>query len=552
MLGVSANLEYKKKEDFISASDYFRYMYAEANGIAFRCYIENGQFYNCKYPYRLNDKFYEKDFSGTNQYMTLNTFYVRKGQRPSRDFESIKRINALYVDIDCYKIGMSKEQVISCLHDEYFGSKIPYPTFIIDSGRGLYIIWKLRNEDRNASSKWKIVEQFLLNALIPLGADNAVCDLPRILRIPFSVNSKSNSTVTIREFNDLTYSLYDIMTEYELQQVNKKIMPATYAQKKAVWAISKGNDTIIPPDLKNRTETATWLSEYKDSIRKHSVKKTNKGKVKTSEATFMLFSLYRNELSTLMSQRKGADCKRELALFLNRLWAYEETKDAEYALEDTLKLNASFDVPFDNDYVIKVTKSSQKKIDKGQTYSYKVSTLIDLLEISDTELNKLSTWKKMIGASCDKKRDRKEANHKAYVKRLEKKGNDLKKNKITERRNTIVSYLNEGKSAEEIINILSISRATFYRDMAYLQCNKEEIGTNADDTDGKDREENSVQNSKENTITTSTNHNHPDHSGYLINGLVSLFQSISYEKDSVAVPTHPYGYVIFILSLPPP
>ena len=70
-----------------------------------------------------------------NAYVSQNTFY-----RPQRRIENIKELRAIYIDIDCYNSKYTKEAVKYFLENDLYGSKIPVPNYLIDSGRGLYYV----------------------------------------------------------------------------------------------------------------------------------------------------------------------------------------------------------------------------------------------------------------------------------------------------------------------------------------------------------------------------------------------------------------------------
>ena len=70
-----------------------------------------------------------------NAYVSQNTFY-----KPQRRIENIKELRAIYIDIDCHKTKYSKEAVKFFLEKDFYGTKIPQPNFLIDSGRGLYYV----------------------------------------------------------------------------------------------------------------------------------------------------------------------------------------------------------------------------------------------------------------------------------------------------------------------------------------------------------------------------------------------------------------------------
>ncbi|MCL2776144.1 MAG: hypothetical protein FWD71_22810, partial [Oscillospiraceae bacterium] len=146
-------------------------------------------------------------------YTSMNTFRTGK----SRTIENIKRLNALYTDIDCYKLGLTPEQVIFALKMDYYDRIIPCPTFIIKSGRGLYLLWKLCGEyDRKDLPEWKKVQEYLCDKLSIFGADRAAMDAARILRVPGSIHSASGNKVEIADFDDVQYAIDEIAKEYDI------------------------------------------------------------------------------------------------------------------------------------------------------------------------------------------------------------------------------------------------------------------------------------------------------------------------------------------------
>lgn len=61
--------------------------------------------------------------------------------KPKRLVSNLKKLNALFADIDCRDVGLTPMQALRLFLDKYCGKKVPVPTFIICSGRGLQIIW---------------------------------------------------------------------------------------------------------------------------------------------------------------------------------------------------------------------------------------------------------------------------------------------------------------------------------------------------------------------------------------------------------------------------
>ena len=82
-------------------------------------------------------------FDKDNVCITLNTFY-----KTYRRIEYLRELNALFIDLDTYKTDFTKEQILMNLNENYFWKNIPTPNFIIDSGRGLYLIWLIKKSSK--------------------------------------------------------------------------------------------------------------------------------------------------------------------------------------------------------------------------------------------------------------------------------------------------------------------------------------------------------------------------------------------------------------------
>ena len=135
--------------------------------------------------------------------------------------DSLRYLNALYVDIDCYKFNLRKESVLFFLENDYFNQSIPTPSLIVDSGRGLYLIWLIESVPSKAFTLWKAMQDYLYNQLKDFGADRGALDAARVLRVIGSYNTKSDSNVSVIEYNDVRYSLKYLKDEYLPKVKNK-------------------------------------------------------------------------------------------------------------------------------------------------------------------------------------------------------------------------------------------------------------------------------------------------------------------------------------------
>lgn len=267
----------------------------------------------------------------TDLYCTLNTFIT-----PDRRIETLRYMNALYIDIDCYKLNMRKESVLFFLENDFYNSVIPVPSLIVDSGRGLYLIWLLERVPSQAINLWKAMQYYLYNALKEFGADRAALDAARVLRVIGSYNMKSDSVVKVIEYNNMRYSLKELKNEY--------------------------------------------LPEIKTNKDKEDKKKSKKGKL---VHIFNIFALYKSRMVDLLKlaelRNYNFENRRELFLFLLRY--YVTLAEGE---DEAEKLIFEINEKFVNPLPLNEIKSTfSNYIGK---YKYRNETIVELLEVSKEEM----------------------------------------------------------------------------------------------------------------------------------------------------------------------
>ena len=357
----------------------------------------------------------ETDLTGENIYITLNTFY-----KPCRRLECIKELNFVYIDLDYYKTKYTKEQVIMNLESNYFNKIIPATNYIIDSGRGLALLWNINKVPSQALPLWKAIQEYLYHQLKEFGADRQALDATRVLRVPGSINSKSRTTVKIIDQYDYIYDLREIQKEFL-------------------------------PELEER-------------------KSKKKGKPKKIRYIHMERSLYYARIQDIIKlcELREYDLKghRELILFLYRYYLCYFLEDTKKALEDVLELNREFREPLRETEVIRATRSAERVyLSKDKDYRYKNETLIELLLITELEETHMST----IISDKEFKIRKNIRNKKAYEEKLKSEGKVSKKDKISQRRAKIKDLLDKGLSQKEIYLSLNISKRTCINDIKYLK-----------------------------------------------------------------------------------
>jgi len=117
---------------------------------------------------------------------------LRSGWRSS---EGIARLNACFVDIDYYKHGLTAGSVIGQIYDLQRDGKIPPPSYLKESGQGLWACWLLGLEPRHYPEhvkQYNAIQVKLQCIFNPSGSDSNAIDAARFTRIIGSNNSTAN------------------------------------------------------------------------------------------------------------------------------------------------------------------------------------------------------------------------------------------------------------------------------------------------------------------------------------------------------------------------
>ena len=127
----------------------------------------------------------------TDVYVTQNRFYGR------RRVVNLAQLDAMYVDLDYYHAGITQEPgfVMEAALLRLEDARLPRPSLVIGSGRGLYLIWLHTPVPRQATPRWRLCQQILHATLKDLGADPKAQDAARVLRLVGTENSKSKTLV---------------------------------------------------------------------------------------------------------------------------------------------------------------------------------------------------------------------------------------------------------------------------------------------------------------------------------------------------------------------
>ena len=135
----------------------------------------------------------------------------------------LRYLTSVHVDLDCYKIGITVGQAMGQVIDAANKGVVPAPSAYVESGRGLWVFWFLRDENKPHMPPrayganpitWKAIERALLEKFGAAGSDGRAITKTQITRVPGSVNSKSEKAVKWYVHGEgaeaVTYTLRDL------------------------------------------------------------------------------------------------------------------------------------------------------------------------------------------------------------------------------------------------------------------------------------------------------------------------------------------------------
>ncbi|MCU9816560.1 DNA-binding response regulator [Paraclostridium sp. AKS73] len=352
---------------------------------------------------------------------------------PRRRVENIRQFRSLFQDIDCENLGLEKAETVYLIWELYYEGKIPKPTMVTDSGRGVHLYWRIQNAPYGALNTWQELQDYIYYNLKHLGADRQATDSARVLRLPGTINSKNQVNCKVLYIDDdLEYSMYDLREQY----LNYR--PKSYQLQM--------QDTKV---VENKVVSNRFFNSYSLHMQRA------------------------NDLQTLCRLRHF-DMKgyRNMAIHCYAYWKGIYVRD-QYELEkEVIELNNAFKEPLKDTEVKAVLRcipkaiekfiayeqglrsGEKKRVSKGmrdkEGYWYKNTTLIERLGITANEQKHMKT---IIGT--DEKYERNNERRRAERRNeagLTKKQQDLQDLKIQ-----VDNLKDEGLSLRAIAKELDIS-----------------------------------------------------------------------------------------------
>ena len=238
------------------AGGYVRYVHSESSSRLFLArnakQLDTGERLFFQIPMNLDasaDKanswqYYEED----DCYLGMNGF-TWNGKRCVSD---VLQLTSFYVDFDFYNIPEYSHLAPVDLAELIIKENpwMPEPSAVIDSGRGLWMVWLFKKPPRVKTKAnhqwipaWQEAQDFLIESLRKYGADSSCRDASRLVRMPETINSKTGRTA----------HCWQTGNKYEFNNLKKIILD----QKRSVW---EQKAALKPKPRKKKTASVSNLN----------------------------------------------------------------------------------------------------------------------------------------------------------------------------------------------------------------------------------------------------------------------------------------------------
>jgi hypothetical protein len=202
-----------------------------------------------------------------NSFVSINASFretwTRRGNRRGKPHstQTLKYLCACYADIDYYKTGMSFDSALTAIHELQAAGAIPPPSVIVDSGRGMWLLWFLHDprhaehahigawcdSPRNHIQLYNWIQRVIIERLSHIGCDAQASDAARHIRISGSLHTGSESIVCWRTQRTSTGSGYT----YTLEELAAFFGIATHTARRCNSPAIQASDRKMVPKRRN-------------------------------------------------------------------------------------------------------------------------------------------------------------------------------------------------------------------------------------------------------------------------------------------------------------
>lgn len=363
------------------------------------------------------------EYEQEESYFSINSFWKKK-----KNTDDIRHLNAFALDFDYYKIKDYSDLDPPSMYAQHIKPVLQFePTAVVDSGRGLYIIYAFHHCSILRLKLYKSIYKQFLKLYEGLGMDSKATNVTQVIRIPGTYNVNAGKPVEILEYNETKYELTDFTS----------LLPYTLEETKAYK--KKRAKEYLDRELKP-------VAADKAVSRKKSCKELVKDLRK---------------LIALRNHAKIYEGYREQLLYIaleKMLWAGYSKDEAIKMAED---LNQEFHEPLS-------THAVERQCMPAKIYfkTHSTASIISKLSIRDEEQQSLAILQTRRHQDLHRKRLR---NKHPLLNRT------MKEVELLKRRTEVLHQKKQGRRNIDIANSLQVDKSTITKDLQYISKNKHEF-----------------------------------------------------------------------------
>lgn len=336
-------------------------------------------------------------------YFSVNSFYCAQ-----RKTANVRHLNSIVLDYDFYKLDEYKDFTVSEMYHLVQPSLPADPTAVIDSGRGMYIIFAVEHCPYQVTDLYRSVVTALQESQTQYGADPKATLVTQVIRIPGTVNSRSGKTVEIIEFNEV---------RYPISKLAEKVLPFS------------------------KDEVSQWKSKKINRTAKSSAKVYRQSKF---EKDLQQLIKIRNEAGILTGYREQA-----IYLYWESLLWNDSSDDV--IRKKVVQMNSLFRCPLTDQELYKQCKPARK-------YEFRTSKAKIIAKLSITA-DEMKSMKYLVSSNVHRK--------KLMRKSRRFMGETEKEKKLKIRREEVIRLLGV-KKIGEMADLFGVSPKTILRDLKYI------------------------------------------------------------------------------------
>lgn len=354
-------------------------------------------------------------------YFSINSFWNTK-----RTEANIRHLNAFVIDYDYYKIAEYADLSAAEMYQQHIRpSLVTDPTFVIDSGRGLYCIFCIDHAPYACTGLYKAIYSKLVESQERFGADPKAMLTTQVIRVPGSINSRSGRTVAVLEAKDQRYTLSELAHQflpYTRQQVRD------YKREKAKAAFGQAKKAAAGKRKANRYQSE--LAELESDL-------------------IALISM-RNDVGITVGYR-------EVLLYLYWERAAKTKMEEESITKKILWLNSLFTMPL-------TEKEALSRCRPAQNYRFVTGRekMVRKLGVSEEEQRRL---KYLVTRKRRNSLRQAKSRKKACVQR---RGRTSAQEVRYKRRCALLKGLSQGLNLQDLAESLGVTKKTLRNDCKYI------------------------------------------------------------------------------------